>query len=239
MGKVSTGSEKVATGSESNPCRHLFTATGLLPESGCTRPSAVGNYKLFFFLLEENPILPMTPRDGCEVGTYCVLYTTLTTCAQFPPPTILFCTSLQVHCVNFTTLITSPRSMSCPSSPTLHCSTVYRCIVYITLPWLHCTLQYVSTGTLCTLHYPDYTTLYSTCLQVHCVHYTTVITGVSANCSVMETHYMPVQCHYMLLMSLQCSSCTALHCFMCTQHFSCKGNSPTNQNRQFKHDLNI
>ena len=69
MGKTSTGSEKVATGSESDPCRHLFTATGLLPESGWARPSAVGNYKLFFVLLEENPILPMTPRDGCEHST--------------------------------------------------------------------------------------------------------------------------------------------------------------------------
>ena len=34
VGKISTGSEKFATGSESDPCRHLFTATGLLPESG-------------------------------------------------------------------------------------------------------------------------------------------------------------------------------------------------------------
>ena len=34
VGKISTGSEKVATGSESDPCRHLFIATGLLPESG-------------------------------------------------------------------------------------------------------------------------------------------------------------------------------------------------------------
>ena len=32
--KISTGSEKVATGSESDPCRHLLITSGLLPESG-------------------------------------------------------------------------------------------------------------------------------------------------------------------------------------------------------------
>ena len=34
MGKISTGSEKVATGSESDPRRHLEITTGLLPDSG-------------------------------------------------------------------------------------------------------------------------------------------------------------------------------------------------------------
>ena len=65
LDKISTGSEKVATGSESDPCHHLLTTTGLLSESGWTRPSEGRNYKLFFVLLEGNPILPMTPRDGC------------------------------------------------------------------------------------------------------------------------------------------------------------------------------
>ena len=32
--KISTGSEKFATGSESDPYRHLLTSTELLPESG-------------------------------------------------------------------------------------------------------------------------------------------------------------------------------------------------------------
>ena len=48
VGKISTGSEKLATGSESNPCRHLLITTGLLPESGWTCPSEGRNYKLFF-----------------------------------------------------------------------------------------------------------------------------------------------------------------------------------------------
>ena len=48
LDKISTGSEKFVTGSESDPCRHLSTTAGLLPESGWTRPSEERNYKLFF-----------------------------------------------------------------------------------------------------------------------------------------------------------------------------------------------
>ena len=131
---------------------------------------------------------------------------------------IPYCTHMQLHSV----YCTLHWLHLFHAFPPLYCSVpVFRYIVYISLLWLHpsgpcpghpslhCTVL-LSTGTLCALHYPDYTICYFTFLQVHCVHYTTVITGVSANCSVMETQYLPVQCHYMLLMSIQCSRCTAL-----------------------------
>ena len=44
--------------------------TWRLPLGYCQNPGELvlsegRHYKLFFFLLEANPILPMTPRDGC------------------------------------------------------------------------------------------------------------------------------------------------------------------------------
>ena len=44
--------------------------TWRLPLGYCQNPGELvlsegRNYKLFFVLLEANPILPMTPRDGC------------------------------------------------------------------------------------------------------------------------------------------------------------------------------
>ena len=51
--------------------------TWRLPLGYCQNPGELvlsegRNYKLLFFLLEANPILPMTPRDGCGAVYYTV-----------------------------------------------------------------------------------------------------------------------------------------------------------------------